>query len=515
MKNILLLLFLFFAAGLSAQSTKTKKGHTVGVHLFYNDFSTAHLIHTTSLKNVLSNHLNTHISNMSQGIGLSYLKGITSRLDAVVTADGSYINYLFQNGTYYGSNKLLLALQAAANIKAFADDKPVVPYLTAGAGFSTYAGNSGFYIPAGLGLQFNFFKETFVFTNAQYRFALTSKVNHHLNYSIGIASNLFPCKKTAITPPVPPAPLKVLPPVTEEKPIMKNIVVQVADEATGQPLPYVSVTLNAQDGKSYTGSTDAAGKVVFNTMLSGAYTVSGILNNINTNTQSITKSSFATEHNDVVVKLLHNDPRFTLTGKVINKATQQPEGGVTVAVSNTTLSSISNVTSKNGDGTFMVQLEPNSNFTVVGKKSSYLSNIEPASTMGLNRSTTLYLKLELDVQEVTAGKNIVLNNINFSTGKSEVDAANSSDLNRLVQFLKDNPLLKLEIQGHTDNVGSAAKNKLLSQKRASSVVAYLVQNGIEPERLIAQGYGASKPVAVNTTEEGRAKNRRVEMRLIQ
>ncbi|MEO7044152.1 MAG: OmpA family protein, partial [Ferruginibacter sp.] len=205
----------------------------------------------------------------------------------------------------------------------------------------------------------------------------------------------------------------------------------------------------------------------------------------------------------------------TLSGNVVNKNTNQPESGVDVTVTNETQSSINTQQSKEGDGSFRIQLEANSDFTIVGKKASYLSNIEKASTKGLNRSTTLYLKLELDVQQVTAAKNIVLNNINFATGKAVVDTKNSADLDKLIQFLKDNPGLRLEIQGHTDNVGSVANNIALSQKRANVIVAYLVQHGIEKERLIAKGYGPSKPIADNASPEGKAQNRRVEMKLIE
>jgi len=84
-----------------------------------------------------------------------------------------------------------------------------------------------------------------------------------------------------------------------------------------------------------------------------------------------------------------------------------------------------------------------------------------------------------------------------------------------VQFLKDNPLTKLEIQGHTDNTGTLAANTKLSQLRANSVVNYLVKSGISKERLFAKGYGPSMPIADNVTKEGKAQNRRVEMKVLE
>ena len=96
-----------------------------------------------------------------------------------------------------------------------------------------------------------------------------------------------------------------------------------------------------------------------------------------------------------------------------------------------------------------------------------------------------------------------------------VNTAFSTDLDKLVQFLKDNTETKLEIQGHTDNTGSLKPNNQISQTRANSIVDYLVKNGIDGRRISAKGFGPSLPVASNTTAEGRAKNRRVVIKVIQ
>jgi OOP family OmpA-OmpF porin len=87
-------------------------------------------------------------------------------------------------------------------------------------------------------------------------------------------------------------------------------------------------------------------------------------------------------------------------------------------------------------------------------------------------------------------------------------------LDEVVFVLKKNPNLRVEIQGHTDNVGEAQYNRKLSKKRARSVMDYFIQEGIEPGRLSYEGYGFSSPAASNATPEGRAKNRRVELRPI-
>src|SRR5262249_26128044 len=99
----------------------------------------------------------------------------------------------------------------------------------------------------------------------------------------------------------------------------------------------------------------------------------------------------------------------------------------------------------------------------------------------------------------------------FDTGKATLQPASDGPLNEVLQLLKSDESLKLRIEGHTDNVGGAAANQALSDKRAQSVRDWLVSHGIATERLTGQGFGATKPVADNSTDDGRAKNRRVEL----
>jgi len=89
-----------------------------------------------------------------------------------------------------------------------------------------------------------------------------------------------------------------------------------------------------------------------------------------------------------------------------------------------------------------------------------------------------------------------------------------TELDRLVVLLNENPGIRIEISGHTDNIGKDADNKTLSESRAKSVVTYLRMKGIQESRLTYKGYGATRPVASNETEDGRALNRRTEMLVI-
>ncbi len=101
--------------------------------------------------------------------------------------------------------------------------------------------------------------------------------------------------------------------------------------------------------------------------------------------------------------------------------------------------------------------------------------------------------------------------INFDTGKSTIKPESKPIIEQIVQMMKANPDLKIGVEGHTDNVGNPKSNKTLSDERAKSVVAAIVTQDIDTKRLSAAGYGQDKPIADNKTEEGRAKNRRVEL----
>ncbi len=133
---------------------------------------------------------------------------------------------------------------------------------------------------------------------------------------------------------------------------------------------------------------------------------------------------------------------------------------------------------------------------------------------GLFISEMEQMKQEVDANEMFNAINkdgFVALYINFETGKSEIKPESQSIIDQIVKMLKQNPELKVSVEGHTDNVGSDKSNKTLSENRAKSVMNALISQGIDKSRLSYKGWGSSKPIADNTTEDGRYKNRRVEI----
>ena len=521
----LLLSFICLVLQLSAQVNEVKKPATLALHFFYYDFNTAQQIRSSSLQNVFNNGLWSKIGNMQMGMGFNYLKGINKNIDIAATLDGSYTDYLFRNGTTNGSTEFLLDANAGLNIKLLTDRHAVVPYLSVGAGISLYKGSGGLYIPLGIGLQFNLFNEAFIFTNMQYRnHLLQSTVNDHFQYSIGIGTPIGkkkkvqePVKEVKIIPTVTVA--VTVPPVVmvEVKLPVKNIVVKVTDWQTGLALPAVKIVINGPDG-NINGFSDTSGQLIFTDVKAADYAISGLYHGINTTKATIAKNSFDVPGQELSVSITHNDPRFTLKGNVRNKNTHHPEKGVTVNVINNTQGSSDNVQDP-PDGNFSIQLEASSDFTVSGKKSGYISNIEKLSTKGLNRSSTLYVALELAMEEAIRDKTISLKDIYYDIASFRIRSDASPDLEKLVKFLKDNPGITIEIASHTDSRGSNASNLKLSQARAQEVVNYLQNNGIAKNRLIPRGFGETRLVngctnGVSCTEAQHEQNRRTEFKVI-
>jgi outer membrane protein OmpA-like peptidoglycan-associated protein len=174
------------------------------------------------------------------------------------------------------------------------------------------------------------------------------------------------------------------------------------------------------------------------------------------------------------------------------------------------------LTSNPQTGEYLIVLPNGINYSYFAEKSGYYSVSNDIDLSSESESKELNVDISLisvkSLQE--SGASLKLNNIYFDFDKYDLRPESYTELDRLYRFLEGNPSIKLEISAHTDSKGTDEYNIALSQHRAESVVSYLTGKGIVQERLIAKGYGKSRPVADNETEEGRAKNRRVEMLII-
>ena len=166
------------------------------------------------------------------------------------------------------------------------------------------------------------------------------------------------------------------------------------------------------------------------------------------------------------------------------------------------------------NGQFTVRLPAGDKYEIfiLGFKDSTSYNILdiPATT-----GNAYYKKpFKVNIQFMPA-KTFVLDDVNFETGKAELQPESFTVLDELVAYLNRKDDERIEVGGHTDNVGTAASNLKLSGERANTVRAYLLTKGIDPSRVVAKGYGMSQPVADNRSAEGRAQNRRTEVKILE
>lgn len=159
-------------------------------------------------------------------------------------------------------------------------------------------------------------------------------------------------------------------------------------------------------------------------------------------------------------------------------------------------------------GDFLATLTSGKNYGLNISRAGYLFYSENFSLMGQENSAAFNIQVLLEPIEV--GNKVILQNIFFDTNKFDLKPESIAELQKLIEFLGVNPTVHIEISGHTDNVGNDQLNQTLSENRAKSVYQYLLSNSISPGRLSYKGYGKTQPVAPNTTDEGRQKNRRTE-----
>jgi outer membrane protein OmpA-like peptidoglycan-associated protein len=164
------------------------------------------------------------------------------------------------------------------------------------------------------------------------------------------------------------------------------------------------------------------------------------------------------------------------------------------------------------DGNFLITLPIGYEYSLNINRKGYLFYSDHFSLP--ENTADSFFKLNVPLQPIEAGASVVLKNIFFGKNETKLQPESEAELNKIVSLLNENPNMKVQISGHTDNVGKKEANQLLSLNRAKSVVNYLVGKGINANKLLPKGFGDAKPVASNDTEEGKTLNRRTEINVV-
>ena len=199
-------------------------------------------------------------------------------------------------------------------------------------------------------------------------------------------------------------------------------------------------------------------------------------------------------------------------GVVTEYGTNKPLDATIEIVDNSTQKVIQKIKTNATTGEYMVMLPSGKDYGMSVNAPGhmfYSENFNIPATQG-------YQEIVKNVQlmPMDPGSKVVLRNVFFDFNSATLKPESYPELNRLAKILKQYPGIVVEISGHTDNIGSFQYNMKLSKRRAEAVVQYLIAQGVPPESLVAKGYGPTKPIAPNTTEEGRALNRRVEAKVL-
>ena len=203
-----------------------------------------------------------------------------------------------------------------------------------------------------------------------------------------------------------------------------------------------------------------------------------------------------------------------MSGKVYDAVSYQ---GLEALIQLTDLESrevVTELSTTGGDGTYLVSLPTDRDYALIVSARDYLFYSANFSFAGDHSQREPFRK-DIPLDRISAGNKVILNNIFFEVDSDSLLPASVVELQKVEDFLKGHPEIGIEIGGHTDHTGSASHNLALSRRRAEAVKTYLADRGIDAARMTTRGYGDSQPLQSNESEEGRAANRRTEMKIAQ
>jgi outer membrane protein OmpA-like peptidoglycan-associated protein len=199
-------------------------------------------------------------------------------------------------------------------------------------------------------------------------------------------------------------------------------------------------------------------------------------------------------------------------GRVTDARTKQPIEGIVEIIDLEKNEIVYHDVSSSPEGDFLATLTSGKNYGLNISRPGYLFYSENFSLKGHAPTQPFIINVALSPIEI--GKKVILKNIFFDSNQYELKTESKAELQKITEFLTANPTVKIEISGHTDDTGNDQLNQTLSENRAKSVYQYLITNGTSPAKLVFKGYGKTQPLAPNTSEENKAKNRRTEFKII-
>ena len=210
----------------------------------------------------------------------------------------------------------------------------------------------------------------------------------------------------------------------------------------------------------------------------------------------------------------NDKPELTLLkGKIIDSKTGLPVEANIEVKDNALNEIVANTKSNKLTGEYLISLPSGRDYGITITANGYFFHSE---NINIPESSPYFeLSNNISLSRIGVGKSIVLNFVFFDSDKAVLKKESIIELERVLDLMRTNPKLSIEIAGHTDNVGSETYNKRLSNERAKSVVNWLMEHSIDKSRMVSKGYGFAKPIETNSTEEGRAKNRRTEFTVLE
>ncbi len=442
-----------------------KKAPQLVINIGFADFLTNSRIKSSSISTVIANKQWARVPQMELTGGLSFLTGLSDHLDLNASLNGTFVDYPYRDRARKNNKNLLLTSDAVVNLKLLTDKYTVVPYLSGGVGVSLSKNIFGAYMPIGTGLQFRLADEAFILLNAQYRIPVTETTTSNFYYGLGIASRLGNgTPKTEVLKPLPPAPVAV---IETPKPADADMD-GVSDDVDACPNVKGIAAMKGcpdSDADGIADKDDACPNTKGSAALNGCPDSDG-------------------------------DGIADRSDRCPNQAGPSSNNGCPI-------------TDKDNDGV-------NDNVDNCPNEAGPASNAGCPIREAEKEPVAVKEEIKEQVmQDVQKEVNKAAGNIYFQTGSAALlfNSATTAAIANITKILKNNPNYKLDINGHTDNVGNAAANTLLSKNRANAVLTELVKKGIAAKRLTANGFGSAKAIATNATPAGRAKNRRVEMKI--